>query len=846
MDGLISLLTESFAVLSEKGGKDGKIWDVVLIEAGLSANGRLYEPEVLKAAKDLFEGAQCFAYEFASMDKAHHEYNHLPWQLRKAAPAGLAKNLVGDFRNVRFGEYKLGSATKKGLLAEFHCIEEWLSKKLLKAKESGKPAMIGFSIDAEGIGTDIPQGGRIIRKILSIQKVHEVTAVTHPAAGGRVLKLVASIIGEEAIMDLMGLLKSLFGHKCLFEGKLFESEQEVTADTAVSLLEKAVVKVEKDEKEWTKEAGMGTMLKELLGLIKAGDTAKATGLLNKAIAQLGSYPYPPMKDSASKEADAKKVKELEAEVKEVKAKLTKTEEAKKKKDLHIKCEQMISDSKLADRVKEELKGKLTDEMTEEVLTAEIARLEKGLPEASAISKEVKEDVEKMRKELKESKEQLEQVVESERKAQVKLVIEGCRLPKPFKDKVANASEGKTVEQVVTLIESERTALAALNLSEGSGIATQRTQITESEQDKFQKAMDGMLMGETVGGVEPFNSLSHAFRQITGRRDFEPRDVLAEAIMFIPPQARKSKLAESLTTSSFPQILGDSIHRRMVADYKMDDLNVWRKIVSDITSIKDFRFNPRVRMGGYGLLPEVPEQGTYQPLTSPEDEEATYRIKKYGGLEDLTMEMIANDDLGALKKIPQRLGRAAILTLYRAVFDIIRLNPNIYDGNPLFGVGHGNTGALPLNNDNLSAVRKQMRQQQPYDTNQEFLGMLNGPYVLCIPEDLEDIAWKMLTSAVTVGSSEVETSPNIHKKYLKDYIVVPYWTDPTDWCAVANPAMIPTIEVGFYQGKQDPELLVQDTPNVGSVFTADKITYKIRHIWGIVVLDYRGFNKQIVP
>ena len=52
----------------------------------------------------------------------------------------------------------------------------------------------------------------------------------------------------------------------------------------------------------------------------------------------------------------------------------------------------------------------------------------------------------------------------------------------------------------------------------------------------------------------------------------------------------------------------------------------------------------------------------------------------------------------------------------------------------------------------------------------------------------------------------------------------------------------TIEVGFYQGKEAPELFSQVDANVGSVFDADKITWKIRHIYGSAVVDHRGMQR----
>jgi len=39
--------------------------------------------------------------------------------------------------------------------------------------------------------------------------------------------------------------------------------------------------------------------------------------------------------------------------------------------------------------------------------------------------------------------------------------------------------------------------------------------------------------------------------------------------------------------------------------------------------------------------------------------------------------------------------------------------------------------------------------------------------------------------------------------------------------------------------------VQDNPTVGSLFASDKITYKIRHIYGGAVTDFRGLYKAVV-
>jgi len=77
------------------------------------------------------------------------------------------------------------------------------------------------------------------------------------------------------------------------------------------------------------------------------------------------------------------------------------------------------------------------------------------------------------------------------------------------------------------------------------------------------------------------------------------------------------------------------------------------------------------------------------------------------------------------------------------------------------------------------------------------------------------------------------------------ISVPIWSDANNWFLMADPADIVCIEIGFLDGKEEPEIFIQDMPNVGSMFSHDKLTYKIRHIYGGVNTDYRGADGNIV-
>lgn len=415
---------------------------------------------------------------------------------------------------------------------------------------------------------------------------------------------------------------------------------------------------------------------------------------------------------------------------------------------------------------------------------------------------------------------------------------------------------KSDAQIKEALDSELAYLAKVG---GTGKVVglgESASVTQDEKDTLQKAMDGMFERRNIDNVPRFRSLKEAFARITGRSywDINPSMMLQESARYVPETQygmpfRESidgrRVTESVGTSTWAELLGDSITRKMVKEYSLEELSIWRKIVSDVSSVTDFRTQRRMRMGGYGTLPTVGQSGTYNPLTSPTDEEATYSVSKRGGLEDLTFEAIANDDVGAVSRIPVKLGRAAAQTLYRFVFDFLRngFSTTIYDGNNLFdATNHGsNTAANALSKANLDTAIQVMRTQTAYGDTSETLGGVNAPKYLIVPNELEDLAYRLATSLVLQGATgNAATEPSYLLKYKLEPLVVDYWTDATDWFAVADPAKMPTIEIGFFNGQEQPELFVQDQPTVGSNFTADKVTWKIRHIYGGAILDFRPF------
>ena len=376
--------------------------------------------------------------------------------------------------------------------------------------------------------------------------------------------------------------------------------------------------------------------------------------------------------------------------------------------------------------------------------------------------------------------------------------------------------------------------------------------TRDERDRKIAALDAMFAGDFRTGYRSFKEAYVDFTGAAPRSTFDGdfnRQVLRESASILTPDGERigfdssARSTESATTSTWGNALGDSITRRMVAEYEQPSLQSWRSVVSSIVPVQDFRLQRIERMGGYGVLPAVAQGAPYQPLTTPgNDAEPQYTLSKRGGTEDLTLEMIANDDMRLIARIPTKLGLAAAQTIFRFVWDFFATNPTVYDSTALFAAGHNNTAASALSGATLSTARKAMRKQTAYGDASNLLSAVPKFLITC--SDLEELAYQLCTSPGAMPSGApvgaATNIPNIHQGVQP--IVVDYWSSTTAWFVVADPAMIPTLELGFYQGKQDPELFVQSDPSTGSFFNADKATYKVRHIYSGAVLDFRGFQR----
>lgn len=416
------------------------------------------------------------------------------------------------------------------------------------------------------------------------------------------------------------------------------------------------------------------------------------------------------------------------------------------------------------------------------------------------------------------------------------LIAASTLPEAAKAKLSaqfrEAKELFTSADVETAIKGEREYLAKFTES-GKPLIPFDAVIVEDRSVKMGEMFDAFF-DPAHKDHRSVTSFKEAYIEFTGDRRLTGQ--LRDCDFSRLRESAGANFREGIASTTFADALGDSITRRMQSYYAgRADFKAWERVAQK-GSAKDFRTQERFRVGGYGNLPAVAQGGSYDPLGTPGDDKATFAVSKRGGTEDVTMEAIINDDVNLLRRIPVELALAAGHTLREFAFDFYRTNPSIYDGKALYHADHANLFSGALDATQFALHRLAMAKQVRAGSGKR-LGAT--PKILLVAFEQQEAAYNLFVRGQNNDKTFVQdVNP--------DVLVVDYWTDGNDWCTVADPMEAPVLEINFLNGQEEPEIFVQDMANVGSLFSNDKITYKIRHIYGGgVLVDGEKFTTKAV-
>lgn len=415
-----------------------------------------------------------------------------------------------------------------------------------------------------------------------------------------------------------------------------------------------------------------------------------------------------------------------------------------------------------------------------------------------------------------------------------------RIRQRFKGQVA------TEEQVQEAIDQERTYLAALNPARVQGLGGPRQgagliTVGPEKLDRLQAAFD-LACGvepekpELRMGIKPIG-LRGLYQELTLGHDPEVTGILSES-------AQRDMLQEAITNATLPRVVANTLHRRLLRDYRAVDYGE-RRIITVRPGVSDFKTQEAIRIGYFGDLSTVdPEAADYQEIAAYGEESATYAVGQRGNLLTITRKHIKNDDVGHIAKVVGRLGRAARRTFAQFVWNFWINNGDIYDGAAWFHASHNNLATSALSVAELNAHEILLFSQTELSSGKR-LGLT--PALLVVPIELKATAYTINQSQQITGSPNNDANPWYQRfgANNENILVNPLLTDANDWGLFASIDDADIIEVAFMDGQEEPEFFLADNPTVGQMFVADKIQYKIRHEYGGAVVEFRSATKAVV-
>ena len=373
--------------------------------------------------------------------------------------------------------------------------------------------------------------------------------------------------------------------------------------------------------------------------------------------------------------------------------------------------------------------------------------------------------------------------------------------------------------------------------------------------EFQEVIES-IRAEEASVQKLFGGDGKGYRGI--KRSPEYLGKLAEAANFVNEvysgQRRGWQLKEALGTSDFSNLFGDILDRALLGSY-METEQVYRNFAR-IGSVPDFRTVKRFALNGSeSVLAIVPQQAEY-PESSVTDAAYSYTVQKYGRRIGFSWEAMVNDDLDALKSIPQRFARAARRSESKFVTGLYCDTSGPHAS--LYTVGNANkvTSNPVLSISALQTAYKILAAMRDVDGEPIVVDAVE----LVVPPALQITAQNILNanqlwldtnaSAGTAQQNLVTANWMSQKVRLSVDPYIPVVASSangdTSWFLFASPSVgRPALEIGFLRGHESPEIFVKapNTQSAGAAtdalngdFDTDSIMYKVRHVFGGTRMD----------
>lgn len=784
----------------------GDRWKAILVKEGDFVDGKhAITKRALESgiAKGIFNGV--YVQELAFRDGTSR---HLPRQLESAAPGGVFANAVAITAEAALEVLDDGKAA---VIAFLDAIDtNWKEKMRVIAEKGHRLPGISFNamIPKDSLLERIAEGGRKIFDILDWHTIDTFEVVTYPNAGGAIVQMVAGLEDDPDILHsdrtsymLQELLRYLSLRGIAVQGE--SVDEVITAAVAHQSF-----------------GGLKTFeqrLVESLPIVKENDvqTRIVASLLEAANANADTPENESDKADTANEPDA--LAETDAE-----------------NETTGKVEPVATDTENPAKDAATVQASL-----EKVLDAKMQQYMKRFDEAIA-----KREAEMI------NKERLQAGIAE---------INGSSLPDAFKQlAIEQFKAGK--RSATEVIKTFSKAVAPLQESgrvRASVSYGDTLTMGLNSRDKKQIALMRMLGGKPRDNeksdwqnVPAFRGLQEAFEVTTGIpvhrlgpgefNDAYTQRIRADIDMFMP--------------TDFPKIM-DATMNRALLDLYGEQEHTWKELATKRTGVKDFRPLRMNRLGGFDApLPKYADTkvgindrwgGGIQLIGVPGEQENSYRVDIYAGQFILSYEALIDDDINALQHWLKEFAAVSDETaLWLCMQRMMNCNAagvinagTSYNGAALYSEANGNLMAKPMTYESLLEAQKMIRKQRRLGGGRPL--HLTPAIVVC-GEENRDIIETLLAPEMQPNDSS--NNVNRLRGQLKPIILDEYWLGDTEaskrnWYMMCDPSRNAALEMSFLFDREEPQILSQNGPTEGIMFTALRTTFSAVHIVGCGIRNH---------
>lgn len=390
-----------------------------------------------------------------------------------------------------------------------------------------------------------------------------------------------------------------------------------------------------------------------------------------------------------------------------------------------------------------------------------------------------------------------------------------------------------IKDEVTVADARTAALAELAKRDTENMPSGRSAVVVTGASTMQADITAALLHRVSPGlntIEQGNQFAHMSLMDVSRQMLTMQ---GENIAGKSPNQIAGMVLQS--TSDLPAIFADVANNEMARGYaaRMRTFTQFARRVQ----MNNFKAKNITRISDAPVLLDKQENGEYV-LGHLEDSKETLTLQTKGRIIRISREMIVNDDMDALSRLPAMMGAQAALNEIRVVYGLLKANAKMgEDGVTCFHVNHNNliTGAGSPDIDTLGAMRTKLRTQKSKAAKGETGYALNTPLkYLIVPASLETKA-DQVTADVTPG---VIAAANQAFKDIEVIVEAELDADSTKaFYGLGDPALVDGIVYGYLEGEEGAYI------DTAIDFKSDAIDMKVRHDFAASLVDFRGLVKH---